>query len=69
MAARLGFDRFQAGVFQLIVDAHTDLADAVATRCTEGAGEMSQIAVTLHGVAEVYDDEERRHVHALRDLY
>lgn len=68
-AGALAFDRMQAGVFQLIVATHADLTAAVAARCAEGAGQMRQIATTLHHVAEVYDDEERRHVHAFRHLY
>lgn len=68
-AARLGFDRLQAGVFQVIVTAHTDLAAAIAARCGEASIEMARIAATLEEVADTYDDEERRHVHALRHLY
>ena len=68
-AGELAFDRLQAGVFQLIVTTHADLSAAVATRCGEGAGQMQQIAATLRHVADVYDDEERRHVHAFRHLY
>lgn len=67
--AGLGFDRFQAGPFELIVTTHADLAGAVGARCGEGAGEMRAIAGTLNQVADVYDEEERRHVHALRHLY
>ena len=63
------FNRLQAGIFQLVVNAHDDLATALATRCDEAAGEMRQIAATLHQVADTYDDEERRNVHALRHLY
>jgi hypothetical protein len=65
----LAFDRLQAGVFQLIVTTHAELTAAVAARCAEGTGQMRQIAATLQHVADVYDDEERRHVHAFRDLY
>ena len=65
----LTFDRLQAGVFQLIVTTHAELTAAVAARCAEGTGQMRQIAATLQHVAEVYDDEERRHVHAFRGLY
>jgi hypothetical protein len=68
-AQALAFDRLQAGVFQLIATTHADLTAAVAARCAEGAGQMRQIAATLHHVADVYDDEERRHVHAFRHLY
>ncbi len=68
-ARALTFGRLQAGVFQVIVNAHTELAVAVANRCGEGAVQMRQIAATLHHVADVYDDEERRHVHEFRHLY
>jgi hypothetical protein len=68
-ASALTFDRLQAGVFQLIVSTHADLTAAIAARCAEGTGQMREIAATLHHVADVYDDEERRHVHAFRNLY
>jgi hypothetical protein len=68
-AARLGFDRLQAGVFQVIVTAHTDVVAAIEARCAEAAREMARIAATLREAADTYDDEERRHVHALRHLY
>ena len=68
-ARALTFDRLRAGVFQVIVNAHAELCAAVADRCGEGAVQMRQIAATLHRVADVYDDEERRHVHAFRRLY
>jgi len=68
-AQALAFDRLPAGVFQLLVTAHADLTAAVAARCAEGAGQMRQVSATLHHVADVYDDEERRHVHAFRHLY
>ena len=68
-ARTLAFDRLQAGVFQLIVTTHAELTAAVAARCAEGTGQMRQIAATLQHVAEVYDDEERRHEHAFRNLY
>jgi hypothetical protein len=68
-AGALAFGRLQAGVFQLIVTTHTDLTAAMVARCAEGTGQMQQISATLHHVADVYDDEERRHVHAFRHLY
>jgi hypothetical protein len=68
-ARALAFDRLRAGVFQLIVATHAELTAAVAARCAEGTGQMRQIAATLQHVADVYDDEERRHVHAFRNLY
>lgn len=68
-AARLGFDRLQAGVFQVIVTAHADLAATIQARCAEAAREMARIAATLREVADTYDDEEHRNVHALRHLY
>lgn len=68
-AAALAFDHLEAGIFAAIVSAHAELAAAAAARCGEGAGEMDTIAATLSTVAAVYDDEERRYVHALRNLY
>lgn len=69
VAAGLAFDRLRAGVFQLIVDAHSQLVAAVADRCGEATHEMGRIAATLHQVADTYDEEERRNLHALRHLY
>lgn len=69
----LGFDRAQAGVFQLLVNTYTytytDLVAAVAARCEEGADQMIHIVGTLHQVADTYDREEDRNLHALKHLY
>ena len=68
-AAGLGFTPVQGGIFFVIVSAHAELAAAVAARCGEGGREMAAIAATLDRAGEVYDEEERRHMHALHNLY
>ena len=65
----LNFSRVEAGVFQIVVAAHTGLVAHIAARCTEGSVEVTQIADTLHAVADTYDAEEHRNEHAPRNLY
>jgi len=66
---QLRFTGLEAGIFQVMLGAYTDVVNLVHDRCTEGANEMGQIGTTLRNVADVYDDEERRHVHTLSNLY
>lgn len=68
-AGDLAMNRLEAGVFQVLVDAYTEVQTHVTARCAEGRTAMSEIADTLRVVADTYDDEEARHEHALRDLY
>jgi hypothetical protein len=65
----LGFSRLAAGLFQVIVGAHTDLVRHAAARCREGAEEASRVAGTLRAVADTYDAEELAGEHRFRNLY
>jgi hypothetical protein len=65
----LGFNRLEAGLFQVIVGAHTDLVRHAVARCREGAAEATRIAGTLRAVADTYDAEELAGEHAFRNLY
>jgi hypothetical protein len=66
---RLAWNRLEAGVFQLIVDAYADVVRLVGQRCREGAAETAEIGTTLRYVAEVYDAEDANAEHRLRSLY
>jgi hypothetical protein len=65
----LRFTAIEAGLFVVVLGPYTELLSSVRQRCVEGGAEMGRIATTLRSVADVYDDEERRHVHALANLY
>ena len=65
----LRFSRLEAGLFELIVGAHTALVAHAAARCREGAAEATRVARTLRAVADTYDAEELAGEHRLRDLY
>jgi hypothetical protein len=65
----LAFNRVEAGLFQLIVAAHAELAGHAAARCREGAAEAGRVAGTLRAVADTYDAEELAGEHRLRNLY
>jgi hypothetical protein len=65
----VAFNRLEAGLFQLIVDAHAELARHAAARCWEGAVEARRVAGTLRAVADTYDAEELAGEHRLRNLY
>ena len=57
-AEGLRLDRFDAGVFQLIVSPYDSVVDAVAARCTEGKSRMEDIATALRHCADNYAKTE-----------
>ncbi|MBF6425057.1 hypothetical protein IU440_10225 [Nocardia cyriacigeorgica] len=59
----------EAGIFALSIAKYQPTPGYVADRMREGMDEFLEIAHTLRHVANVYEDEERRNEHALRDLY
>ena len=61
--------RLSSGPFQLIVGAYGDVVERVAQRCTDAASTMTRIGVTLRTVAAVYDTEDARAEHRLRQLF
>jgi hypothetical protein len=62
------FDRFEAGVFQLIQGPYNDVVTQVHDRCTEAVQRMKEIADTLRAVAKTYDEEELKGIHRLKNL-
>jgi uncharacterized protein YukE len=65
----LRLSRLEAGLFQVIVSTYDTLAEEITTRCRQGNQRMAELASALRHVADTYDEEERRGVHAFRDLY
>lgn len=61
--------RIQAGVFQVLFDAYTEVATKVRAATTEGALNMREVGTTLRQVADTYDREEAAHLHALKSIY
>ena len=68
-AESLRMNRFEAGVFQVIVSAYESVVEQVQHRCDEGQQRMAEIANTLRQVANTYDAEDRSREHAIRNLY
>ena len=59
-AGDLRLDRFDAGVFQLIVSPYDSVVNAIAARCAEGRCRMHEIATALRQCAENYARTEAR---------
>jgi hypothetical protein len=68
-AEGLRLNRFEAGVFQIMVSAYEAAVEQVQGRCGEGTQRMSEIAGTLRQVADTYDREDRNREHAIRNIY
>jgi len=56
--AALAFNRIEAGVFQIVVDAHTQVSQVIAGRAGEGAAECERIAGLLRRTAAGYEQTE-----------
>ena len=67
--ADMEFGRLEAGLFQLMVGPYNDVIHGVAARCQEGATAMTEIAGTLHSVADTYDAEDQAAMHRIKDVY
>ncbi|MGH3815829.1 MAG: hypothetical protein ACRDUV_25830 [Pseudonocardiaceae bacterium] len=65
----LRLERIEAGIFQIIFNAYTSVVDQVTARSGEGCQRMTEIANTLHQVADTYDDEEAANLHLVKNLY
>ncbi|MCX4746690.1 hypothetical protein OG455_14375 [Kitasatospora sp. NBC_01287] len=52
-------DRFQAGVFQLLVSAYGEVLQAVQGRSQEGQQNLKGVADGLRKVADTYDHQEK----------
>jgi hypothetical protein len=61
--------RLESGVFLVLLSAYSEVINVVSGRCDEGVVRTAEIADALVGVADVYDDEERRNLHSLMNLY
>jgi hypothetical protein len=69
LAQSLAVTRLEAGVFQVLIGAYTEVQRSVAAHCDEGRTAMTAVADTLRRVADTYEGEDARHEHALNNLY
>ncbi|PEH75634.1 Uncharacterised protein [Nocardia farcinica] len=67
--SRLKFNRTEAGMFQLIVTAHSNLVDKAAERCQEGSTAFADTGSTLNKVANTYDEEDRLYAERLANIW
>lgn len=67
--SNLRFNRNEAGLFQLVVSAHSDLIDKASARCKEGVTAFTNTGVTLKKVADTYDEEDRKYADQLKELW
>ncbi|MDQ4011779.1 MAG: hypothetical protein M3228_14065 [Actinomycetota bacterium] len=65
----LRLERIEAGIFQIIFDAYASVVDQVAARSGEGQKRITDVANTLHQVADTYDEEEAATLHLVKNLY
>ncbi|MER7766769.1 hypothetical protein [Kitasatospora sp. NPDC096140] len=56
----MSMDRFQAGVFQLVVGAYAEVLTAVHDRSLEGQQNLKAVADGLRTVADNYDHHEQK---------
>ncbi|MER7584499.1 hypothetical protein [Kitasatospora sp. NPDC097691] len=56
----MSMDRFQAGVFQLIVSAYAEVLTAVHDRAQEGEQNLKAVGDALRKVADNYDHHEQK---------
>lgn len=61
--------RLEAGIFQLFIGNYNTLVDELTQRCSEGNAAMNEVAGTLRQVADTYDEEERKNVHKIGELW
>ena len=69
MVDGMRMSRLEAGLFMPLLDAYTEVIDVVSRRSSEGAERTAEVSTALRRVADVYDDEERRNLHSLMNLY
>jgi hypothetical protein len=69
MAGSLRFNREQAGLFQVLVDAHDHLAAVVAVRATEGGNETQRIAEALRATNRAYYEQEASTAYSFKVLH
>ncbi|HEV7452893.1 MAG TPA: hypothetical protein VGO16_16215 [Pseudonocardiaceae bacterium] len=65
----LRLERIEAGIFQVIFDAYASVVDQVTARSREGRQRMTDVANTLHKVADTYEEEDVANLHLVKNLY
>lgn len=65
----LRMDRLEAGIFQIFVTAYQQAVTQVAGRAGEAATAMTDVATTLTGVANAYQEAENSNTHKFTDLH
>jgi len=68
-AKELELGRLEAGIFQLLVAPANNASAKVVQRCREGVAETRKIGDALRKVADVYEEEEAKNLHAIKKLY
>lgn len=68
-ANELRLERIEAGIFQVIFDAYASVVDQVTAWSGEGRQRMTDVANTLHQVADTYDEEDAANLHLFKNLY
>jgi hypothetical protein len=59
----------EAGLFGALLDAYDEVINVVSGRCLEGVERTAEVSGALRRVADIYDEEERRNLHSLMNLY
>ena len=67
--AGMQLTRVEAGLFQIMFDAHEACRSQVEQRATEGSAEFHGIAGTLRHVAKVYRAEDDDRAHEIAGLW
>lgn len=65
----LRLDRLEAGIFQLVVAAYSQVVDQVSGRSREGQQRMTEVGSALTKAAITYEQEEQENLHRLKNLY
>ena len=61
--------RLEMGLFQVFVGAYDTIVDDVSGRAGEAVPAMTNIATTLHQVADTYDAEDAAAMHRIKNVY
>jgi hypothetical protein len=67
--SELKFNRTEAGIFQIIVSAHSKVVEEASARCAEGSAAFTDTGTTLRRVADIYDEEERSNAEQLNNIW
>ncbi|MGK8501026.1 hypothetical protein [Nocardia asiatica] len=65
----LTFNRLQAGLFQLIVNANDELVTKMSDRSAEASQRFTEIADTLRFCADTYEAEDAAGKHRIDNLW